>query len=130
MPSGYIINKTLLFENILMVWNLSKSPVNFITIFKFQNWLVLFWQVRRPLTMRRCLSKNISQSISRFGSDWFTLSKFPNMERSRTKTDQVDVSLIDHEKERSVVNPRGPLRFISLFLLDHYYWHFLNFDSI
>ena len=35
--------------------------------------------------------------------------------------DQVDVKLIDHEKERSVVNPRGPLRFISLFLLDHYY---------
>ena len=41
--------------------------------------------------------------------------------RSRTKTDQVDVPLIDHEKERSVVNPRGPLRFISLFLFDHCY---------
>ena len=35
--------------------------------------------------------------------------------------DQVDVPLIDHEKERSVVNPRGPFRFISLFLLNHYY---------
>ena len=41
--------------------------------------------------------------------------------RSRTKTDQVDVPLIEHEKERAVVNPKGPLRFISLFLLDHYY---------
>ena len=41
--------------------------------------------------------------------------------RSRTKTDQLDVPLMKHEKEKSVVNPRGPLRFISLFLLDHYY---------
>ena len=68
-----------------MVWNLSKSPVNFITIFKFQNWLVLFWQVRRPLTMRRCLSKNISQSISRFGSDWFSSLKISKYGKVKDK---------------------------------------------
>ena len=69
MPSGYIIKKTLLFENILTVWNL-RVPLIFITIFKFQNWLV--GQLPGPILAG---SPAISQSIIGFGSDWFSSLK-------------------------------------------------------
>ena len=65
----------------------------------------------------------VFDEISNF-SDFCDNHRVAQTVRSRTKTDQVDVPLMDHEKERSVVNPRGPLRFISLFLLEHYYVSF------
>ena len=63
MPSRNIINKTLLLENILMVWNL-RVPLILLQFLNFRigwsdNYLALLWLVCRPLTTRRCLSKNI-----------------------------------------------------------------------
>ena len=54
-------------------------------------------------------------------SDFCENHRVAHAVKSRTKTDQVDIPSCDHEKERSVVNPRGPLRFMSLFLLNHCY---------
>ena len=78
MPSGYIIKKTLLFKYIDGLE--PKSPVNFITIFKFQNLLV--GQLPGPILAG---SPAISQSIIGFGSDWFSSLKISHTHNASFK---------------------------------------------
>ena len=61
----------------------------------------------------------VFDEISKFDSDSCDNHQVAPIVRSRTKTDQEDVPMFNHEKSRSVVITRGPLTFYSLFLLDH-----------